>query len=58
MRSKSLWSPSEGFIQSTNIFDFISFISDDAGFSIDLDLDPESQYRQLYNWSIDQYELC
>ena len=52
MKNKVLWSPSEESIKSTNLFNFIQFISNDKNFSIDTSLDSQSQYKQLYNWSI------
>ena len=38
MRSKSLWSPSKEFIQSTNIFDFISYLNVNDRLKFDIGL--------------------
>ena len=56
MKNKVLWSPSKESIQSTNLFNFIKFISKDINFSIDTTLSSEFQYKQLYNWSINSPE--
>ena len=56
MKSKILWSPSKDLIQSTNLYRFIHFISNDVNFAIDTNLDLESQYKELYNWSINSSE--
>ena len=52
MKNKVLWKPLEESIKSTNFFNFIKFLSKDVNFSIDTTLNPEIQYKQLYNWSI------
>ena len=52
MKNKVLWSPSEKSIKSTNLSNFIQFLSNDKHFILDTTLSPESQYKQLYNWSI------
>ena len=52
MKSKSLWSPSDSFVNSTNLTKFINFLSVNNNFSIDTSLNSEAKYKQLYNWSI------
>ena len=56
MKSKSLWSPSDSFVNSTNLTKFINFLSVNNNFSIDTSLNSEAKYKQLYNWSIHSSE--
>ena len=39
-----------------NLFHFIQFITDNTNFTLDTTLDPELQYKKLYNWSISSPE--
>ncbi len=56
MKSKSLWNPSDSFVNSTNLIKFINFLSVNNDFSIDTSLNSEAKYKQLYNWSIHSSE--
>ena len=56
MKSKSLWNPSDSFVNSTNLTKFINFLSVNNNFSIDTSLNSEAKYKQLYNWSIHSSE--
>ena len=56
MKSKSLWNPSDSFVNSTNLIKFINFLSVNNNFSIDTSLNSEAKYKQLYNWSIHSSE--
>ena len=56
MKSKSLWNPSDSFVNSTNLTKFINFLSVNNDFSIDTSLNSEAKYKQLYNWSIHSSE--
>ncbi|MAR29961.1 MAG: acetoacetate--CoA ligase [Candidatus Marinimicrobia bacterium] len=56
MKSKSLWNPSDSFVNSTNLTKFINFLSINNDFSIDTSLNSEAKYKQLYNWSIHSSE--
>tara|TARA_Y100000814_G_scaffold27784_1_gene18192 strand:+ start:1638 stop:3614 length:1977 start_codon:yes stop_codon:yes gene_type:complete len=56
LKSKSLWNPSDSFVNSTNLIKFINFLSVNNDFSIDTSLNSEAKYKQLYNWSIHSSE--
>jgi len=56
LKSKSLWNPSDSFVNSTNLTKFINFLSINNDFSIDTSLNSEAKYKQLYNWSIHSSE--
>ncbi len=42
---KLLWTPSEEFIKSTNMYDFMMYVNKEKGLNL-------SDYKSLYNWSV------